>query len=430
MRLISHAFFAASLLANLRSQPAAAAALQHDDVKTAVTQAVRPLMKQYGIAGMAVGVTVDGRHYVFNYGVASKATGSPVDSNTLFEIGSITKTFTASLVSYAQLTGKLSLSDTVSSDLPILRGTSFDHIRLINLGTHTAGGLPLQFPDDVKSDGEAIMYYEQWKPLHSPGTFRLYSNPSIMLLGLIAAKKMDADFATLMQRELFTPLGLSNTLLVVPKNQFSRYAQGYTGADKPRRLSSGPLAAEAYGIRTTATDMLRFIDANMGLLKLDDALRRAIIDTHTGYYQIGTMTQDLIWEQYRYPISLSGLLQGKSGHVVFEENPALRIYPPSQPKSNVVIDKTGSTSGFGAYVAFIPRRKMGIVLVANKSYPTEARVTAAYHILTRLTQKASFASTHVRERASRRRLSLTSLERRRCGRTRDGSVFEQPYAGG
>jgi len=135
MRLISHAFFAASLLANLRSQPAAAAALQHDDVKTAVTQAVRPLMKQYGIAGMAVGVTVDGRHYVFNYGVASKATGSPVDSNTLFEIGSITKTFTASLVSYAQLTGKLSLSDTVSSDLPILRGTSFDHIRLINLGT-------------------------------------------------------------------------------------------------------------------------------------------------------------------------------------------------------------------------------------------------------------------------------------------------------
>jgi len=87
-----------------------------------------------------------------------------------------------------------------------------------------------------------------------------------MLLGLIAAKKMDADFATLMQRELFTPLGLSNTLLVVPKNQFSRYAQGYTGADKPRRLSSGPLAAEAYGIRTTATDMLRFIDANMGCL--------------------------------------------------------------------------------------------------------------------------------------------------------------------
>ncbi len=66
-------------------------------------------MKQYGIPGMAVGVTIGGTHYLFNYGVASKATKARVEPSTLFEIGSITKTFTASLTSYAQLTGKLSL---------------------------------------------------------------------------------------------------------------------------------------------------------------------------------------------------------------------------------------------------------------------------------------------------------------------------------
>ncbi len=384
MRSIIQAVFAASVIACVISQTVGAAALQHDDVKAVVTQAVRPVMKQYGISGMAVGVTVDGRHYVFDYGIASKATEKPVDGSTLFEIGSITKTFTATLVSYAQLTGKLSLSDEVSADLPSLRGTHFDHIRLINLGTHTAGGLPLQFPDDVKNDDDAINYYERWKPSHYPGTYRLYSNPSIMLLGLIAAKKMGAGFTTLMRRELLTPMGLSNTFLVVPNDQLSRYAQGYTDAGKPRRMSPGPLAAEAYGIRTTAADMLRFIDANMGLLRLDDARRRAIIATHTGYYRIGMMTQDLVWEQYRYPIPLSGLLQGNSDQVVFEENRAVKIYPPSHPKSDVVINKTGSTSGFGAYVAFIPRRKTGIVLLANKSYPIEARVTAAYRILTRL----------------------------------------------
>jgi CubicO group peptidase (beta-lactamase class C family) len=135
--------------------------------------------------------------------------------------------------------------------------------------------------------------------------------------------------------------------------------------------------------------MLRFIDANMNLVKLDDTLRRAIINTHTGYYRIGVMTQDLIWEQYRYPIPLSGLLQGNSDQVMFEESEAVKIDPPSRPETDVVINKTGSTSGFGAYVAFIPRRKTGIVLLANKSYPIEARVTAAYRILTRLNEKTS-----------------------------------------
>jgi beta-lactamase class C len=388
MRSTILAVFTASLAASIFLQTgAAAAALKNDDVQAVVAQAVRPVMRQYGIPGMAVGVTVDGRHYVFDYGVASKATGKHVDAFTLFEIGSITKTFTASLVSYAQLTGKLSPSDKVSADLPPLRGTSFDDIRLVILGTHTAGGLPLQFPDDVRNDDDAIKYYQRWKPAHAAGTYRLYSNPSIMLLGLIAAKRMNADFATLMQRELFTPLGLRNTFLIVPGDQLSRYAQGYTNAGTPRRMSPGPLAAEAYGIRTTAPDMLRFIDANMNLVHLDDTLRRAIINTHTGYYRVGVMTQDLIWEQYRYPIPLSDLLQGNSDQVIFEENPAAKIDPRSRPESVVLINKTGSTSGFGAYVAFIPRRKTGIVLLANKSYPIEARVAAAYRILTRLSVK-------------------------------------------
>lgn len=380
--------FACSLAAAILLQTdAAGAALRNGDVRSAVTQAVRPVMKQYGIPGMAVGVSVDGRHYVFNYGVASKSTKNPVDAATLFEIGSITKTFTASLVSYAQLTGKLALSDEVSADFPPLQGSSFDDVRLVNLGTHTSGGLPLQFPDEVRNDDDAIEYYRRWKPSHPAGTYRLYSNTGIMLLGLVAATRMHAGFDTLMQRELFAPLGLRNTFLVVPANQLSHYAQGYTTAGKPRRMAPGPLAAEAYGIRTTAPDLLRFIDANMGLAKADGTLRRALINAHTGYYRIGSMTQDLMWEQYRYPVLLTALLQGNSDQMMFEEQRVVKIARPSLPKDNVLIDKTGSTSGFGAYVAFIPQRKIGIVLLANKSYPISARVTAAYRILSDLNEK-------------------------------------------
>jgi beta-lactamase class C len=381
------ALFAASLVACslLQAVPSSA---QQNELRAIVTQVVRPMMKQYGIPGMAVGVTVHGRHYVFEYGVASKQTGMPIDAATLFEIGSITKTFTASLVSYAQLTGKLSLSDAVSADFPVLRGTSFDRVRLINLGTHTAGGLPLQFPDDVKSDDDAIRYYQRWKPSRAAGTYRLYSNPSIMLLGLIAANTMHRNFTTLMQREVFAPLGLRNTFVVVPRDRLSSYAQGYTDADSPRRMSPGPLAAEAYGIRTTAPDMLRFIDANMNLARIDATLRRAIIETHSGYDEIGAMTQDLIWEQYRYPIPLAALLQGNSDGLIFDEHRVRAIDPPSPPRSDVWINKTGSTNGFGAYVAFVPGKMLGIVLLANKSYSIAARVTAAYRILTRLDEKS------------------------------------------
>ena len=66
---------------------------------------------------------------------------SPVTENTLFEIGSVSKTFTATLAGYALANGKLKLSDPANQYLPALRGDTFDHISLLNLGTYTAGGL-------------------------------------------------------------------------------------------------------------------------------------------------------------------------------------------------------------------------------------------------------------------------------------------------
>ncbi len=361
--------------------PRVAVASERSDIQAVVSQIVRPLMVANGIPGMAVGVTTGGRHYVFTYGVASKTTGKPVEPTTLFEIGSITKTFTATLASYAQVTGKLSFSDMVSADYPALRGTAFDRVRLINLGTHTSGGLPLQFPDEVQTDADALTFYRGWTPTHPAGTYRLYANTSIMLLGLIAAHRFGADFVPLMQRTVFAPLGMKHTYLAVPQDQMRRYAQGYTSVGKPRRMASGPLAAEAYGVRTTASDMLRFLDANMNELPLDATLRRAIGNTHTGYYRLGAMTQDLIWEHYRYPVTLTTLLQGNSDDVLFDANVVSVIDPPSPPRDDVLINKTGSTSGFAAYVAFMPKRKIGVVLLANRAYSIRDRVTAAYRLL-------------------------------------------------
>lgn len=365
-----------------------AADTTQDSIKRTVDAAIQPLMAKDGIHGMAVGVIVEGKPYVYNYGVASTETGKPVARDTLFELGSISKTFTATLASYAQVSGDLSLSDPTSKYLPVLQGSQFGNVKLINLGTHTPGGLPLQVPDDINNNDELMQYFKAWQPSCAPGTCRTYANPGIGTLGLITAKSMGQDFTALMEQRMFPALGLKNSYMDVPTARMPDYAQGYKKDGAPIRMAPGVLSAEAYGVKSTAADMTRFMQANMNLLQLDAKLQRAITDTHTGYFKAGVLTQDLIWEQYAYPVALKTLLAGNSSAMVLKATPAVEIKPPLAPRSNVWINKTGSTNGFGAYVAFVPEKQLGIVLLANKNFPNEDRVAAAFKILTALAEAA------------------------------------------
>src|SRR3546814_8022285 len=69
--------------------------------------------------------------------------------------------------------------------------------------------------------------------------------------------------------------------------------------------------------------------------------------------------------------------------VAYETNPVQAIVPPREPAAAVWVNKTGSTNGFGAYVAFLPAEKKGVVILANKNFPIEARIRLAYLILRR-----------------------------------------------
>jgi beta-lactamase class C len=353
-------------------------------ISDVVNRAIAPLIANNGIRGMAVGIIDGDEHDVFNYGLASAKTGEPVTRDTLFELGSVSKTLTATLASYAQVRGYLSLSDPTSKFLPSLQKSPFGNVSLLNLGTHTPGGLPLQVPDNISNNDQLMQYFKAWRPTYAPGTYRTYANPGIGTLGLITAKSMGQDFDGLMERQLFPALGMKSTYIHVPAAKLADYAQGYTKDGAPVRMAPGVLSSEAYGVKTTATDMIRFIEANMGLIQVDAKLQSAIVDTHTGYFKAGPMTQDLIWEQYPYPVTLKALLEGNSSAMALNATPVVEIKPPQNPQDDVWINKTGSTNGFGAYVAFIPRKRLGIVILANKNFPIDQRVTAAYQILNAL----------------------------------------------
>ncbi|MCU8021447.1 MULTISPECIES: class C beta-lactamase [unclassified Shewanella] len=370
------------LTATLFSNVTTAQTLNTKDIQSIVDSAVKPLMAEYAIPGAVIGITIEGKQYFYQYGVSSKTSGQSVTEDTLFEIGSISKTFTATLANYAQGEGKLTLTDMASDYVPALKGSHFDKISLINLATHTAGDLPMQVPDKVTNNAELMDYLKHWQPSFAAGTHRNYANPSIGLLGMIAAQSLGQTFPQVLEQTLFPQLGMTNSYLKVPSNKMADYAQGYDKQDMPVRVNPGVLADEAYGVKTSAKDLLQFVEANMQMHPLTKPLQTALDETHTGYFDVGMMTQDMIWEHYSYPIDLNNLLAGHTQEVVFGSTPVKPIVPPLAPQQNVWINKTGSTGGFAAYAAFIPAKKLGIVLLSNKNTPVPPRVTVGYQILT------------------------------------------------
>jgi beta-lactamase class C FOX len=351
----------------------------------AVDGIIQPVLKEYRIPGMAVAVLKDGKAHYFNYGVANRESGQRVSEQTLFEIGSVSKTLTATLGTYAVAKGGFQLDDKVSQHAAWLKGSAFDGVTMADLATYSAGGLPLQFPDAVDSADKMRAYYRQWKPIFAAGIQREYSNPSIGLFGYLAASSLGQPFEQVMSQTLLPELGLTHTYLKVPAAAMSDYAYGYSKEDKPIRVNPGMLADEAYGIKTSSADFIKFVEANM-TKRGDEAIQQAIAMTHTGYFSVGEMTQGLGWESYVYPVTEQVLLAGNSPAVSFKANPVERFAALKAMGDLRLYNKTGSTNGFGAYVAFVPAKRIGIVMLANRNYPNDVRIKVAHAILNQLAE--------------------------------------------
>ncbi|WP_419182045.1 class C beta-lactamase [Providencia heimbachae] len=348
-----------------------------------VDDIIKPLMKQQQIPGMSVAISVDGKHYIYHYGVQSKQTNVPITNNTLYEIGSLSKTFTATLASYAQGKGRLDFAQTVSHYLPELKNTVFDKVTVMNLATHTSG-LSIFVPDAVTNSAELMHYYQQWKPENEIGQYRSYSNLGVGLLGIVAAKQLNMPFSQAMEKMMLPALGLKHTYINVPDAQQKYYAQGYNKKDQPVRVTPQILDAEAYGLKSTAKDLIRFLDINMQVTKVAQPWQDAVEDTHTGVYLTDSFVQDMMWESYPWPVSLAQLQQGNRDDMALKPQKVEIIQPVLPPETRAYYNKTGSTNGFAAYAVFIPENQVGIVILSNKWYPIPERISAAYQLIEKI----------------------------------------------
>ncbi|MDX6040803.1 CMY2/MIR/ACT/EC family class C beta-lactamase [Scandinavium lactucae] len=363
---------------------AAQKTLNDKQLEDAVNQTLKPLINAQAIPGMAVAVIYQGKPHYFTYGVADVSKKQPVTTQTIFELGSISKTFTGVLGGNALARGEVKLSDPATKYWPELTGKQWQGITLLDLATYTAGGLPLQVPDEVNDQAALLKFYQNWQPEWAPGTRRVYANSSIGLFGALMVKPSGMGFEEAMTKRVLQPLNLNHTWINVPASEEKQYAWGYRDG-KPMHVGPGMLDAESYGVKSTVEDIASWVQANMNPQQVSDPmLKQGIEQAQSRYWRSGSMYQGLGWEMLNWPVATTTVINGSDNKVALAAQPVSAIEPPVPAVKASWVHKTGSTNGFGAYVAFIPEKQIGIVMLANKMYPNTERVKAAYTILDKL----------------------------------------------
>ncbi len=207
--------------------------------------------------------------------VGQSGNDRPLDGDSVFEIGSITKVFTALLLADMVRHGELSLSDPVAMHLPPeARPQDFDGkpMSLLDLATSTSGlprvpgNLVPKDPANPYADYTVEQLYQAvagFKPLHYPGAHYEYANFGFGLLGHILSLRANMPFEDLMIRRICQPLGLNDTRITLTPDQRARLVPGHN-EDREVPNWDIPALPGAGALRSTAHDLVRFLQASQG----------------------------------------------------------------------------------------------------------------------------------------------------------------------
>jgi CubicO group peptidase (beta-lactamase class C family) len=246
------------------------------DLGRAVDEIVAPYVGARGNVGLAVGVICREQTMARGYGQTAAGGGGGIVEDTLFEIGSITKVFTALLLADAVTRGVVALDDPVRKYLPDSvqvpkRGRT--EMTLLHLATHTSGlpRLPTNMGwKDVLDDNPYARYtvddlydgLSRCRLKSEPGKNSEYSNLGGGLLGHILSLVEGSGFEALVKRRICEPLAMYDTTVMLTSDQASRLATGHSGGKAVSNWDM-PALAGAGALRSSVADLLRFLAANM-----------------------------------------------------------------------------------------------------------------------------------------------------------------------
>jgi len=291
---------------------------------------------------IVIGIIGNGEKNIYGYGSFDSVTGDTVDGSTVFEIGSITKIFTSLVLSDMAEHGEISTEDPISNYLP--EGTDIPSrnnvdITLKHLSTHTSG-LPL-WPSNLTEDYTVEQMYDFLSGYRLPrisGEYFEYSNIGAGLLGHILSNVSGLESENLFVERICNKLNLDDTKIDIDEEQKSRFAKGHDLNGNPVDHSdvSGFLIRGAGALRSTAEDMLKFLEAQLGMVETD--LDTAILNTHE-------VRSDIIPDTFG--VGLGWMVQNNQTSEVFYHN--------------------GLTEGFCSFIGFDKNRNLGVVVLSNSS---------------------------------------------------------------
>jgi CubicO group peptidase (beta-lactamase class C family) len=320
-------------------------------VTEAVHQYVTPMLKPGKApanAGVAVGVYYRGEVSFFNFGVRN-GEREPVDEHTLFEIGSVTKTFTAALLGEATNAGRIGLESSIADHLPVglTLQPAAQKITPLQLADFTSGlpDDPPGLPHEIRLRGidhytlaDFYQFLSTWTPAGPlPAPYR-YSNTGVGLLGLILAGSIEG-WEQQVRDQITIPLGMTDTVVKPSPAQRDRLAQGHWRRGEPAPVWPLYAWAAAGALRSTTYDLVNYLTAQLGHGDAPPSLVAAMALTHKPIYRIEPGKPD--FQALTWRVKETG------------------------PNGEQIVFKGGATAGFKSLIGLNRDKDLAVVLLAN-----------------------------------------------------------------
>lgn len=320
------------------------------EIRKLLAERIDALGGERGGVGIVVGVIGPEGRLIISAGRRNADDPRSLNGDTVFEIGSITKAFTALLLSEMAEKDEVSLNDPVAKYLPTDLKVPERHgktISLLDLATHTSG-LPFMPNESVASSDSEADKYSIAGLRHFIGNCELrsdigqkweYSNIGYWLLSEALAGRAGVDYETLLQKRVVAPLNLTNTAFALSATMKTNFATGHNAVLGPSpaisTLPTYSVMSAAGGLYSTVNDLLKLLAVAMDY----------------DHSSVGPAMR-LTWNTRR-PMSRNGFEQALAWTIIRDENDLLILHD-------------GGTFGYASSIAWDPARRAGVVVLSNQ----------------------------------------------------------------